>query len=487
MTHDKIKARAITLLEELIQREPGRTAAHYARAASASVPRSVRTLRRWYASAMDDIEARLEEEEGEDGDEACLVDAGAPTGDRFDYHPDGYLIALRGEDEFTLPRDVVSDLCWFYSHHGGKRSAREATEILYMRKGVVLTEDYARRILRALGVLKTSPPFAPHLLERHTAEELNKINLKRLQDEAAHVLATNRARDYERLWKQAESRLASRDRVLEYLTERLAEKSASPIAKLPRVEWDERDILPVCAVYDVHCHKVGVDGKDSGTAHLRQAAAQMASRIRRMVGHPREIVVAFGGDFFHSDTPGKATTRGTPQDQHVSTAHAMWSGIDAAIDYIETMRGVAGGVRVVVVSGNHDEMLTWSLAKALELHYRRCVDVHIELQERTRAYLEHGQTLIGFEHGDGPKPGDLGSVMASEQREAWGRTKHAYWITGHLHHEKVIDRHGVTILQARSLAHADRWHHKNGYTTSSAGHDCYLFSAQEGKIGSLHV
>lgn len=483
MTAEKIKGQALELLAVLRKEKPGLSARQYAALAESKIPRAARTIRRWYGEALSQEEEGEALEEGEE----CLVDAGAPTGDRFDYHPDGYLFALRGEDDFTLTRDVVSDLCWFYSHHGGKRSAREATEILYMRKGVVLTEDYARRILRALGVLKTSPPFAPHLLERHTAEELNKLNLKRLQDEAAHVLATNRARDYERLWRAAESKLASREQVLSYLTERLAGHAATVSSIEEPTAWDERDILPVCAVYDVHCHKVGVDGVDSGTEHLRQAAAQMASRIRRMVGRPREIAVAFGGDFFHSDTPGKTTTRGTSQDQHVSTAQAMWAGIDAAIDYIETMRSVAGGVRVVIVSGNHDEMLTWSLAKALELHYRRCVDVQIDLQEKTRTYIEHGLTLIGFEHGDGPKPGDLGSVMASECRAQWGRTQHAYWITGHLHHEKVIDRHGVTILQARSLAHADRWHHKNGYVTSSAGHDCYLFSAQEGKIGSIHV
>ena len=335
----------------------------------------------------------------------------------------------------------------------------------------------------SLEYAKPRPPFPPHLLQKHDAHELDKLNLARLQAESEFVLRKNEVKNLRQLWRDSVVKLASRDRIVDAMVDAIENHAPR---KVKKIKADASPLLPVCCLYDVHCHKVDVSGEDHSIESLMDAARAMAQKLAIFGKHDR-IIVAFGGDFFHVDTRWKTTTAGTPQDMHMTAAQAMWSGIDAAIEYVEIMRRVCDVVEVVIINGNHDELTTWALAKALSLFYRNSCDVRVPLAEKSRTYVEHGKVLLGFEHGDGPKPGDLASIMQTEQREAWGRTLWGFWITGHLHHEKVVDRNGVTILQSRSLAGADKWHHKNGYVTSTPGHDCHLFCEHTGRFASLYV
>ena len=100
----------------------------------------------------------------------------------------------------------------------------------------------------------------------------------------------------------------------------------------------------------------------------------------------------------------------------------------------------------------------------------------------TRKYVHYGNNLLGFIHGDEAK--NLEELMACEQRELWGKCEHHVWFHGHLHHRKVLESKGCLIIQLPSLAGHDRYHARQGYTTSKAGLAAHLIDKQKGLIAT---
>ena len=123
-------------------------------------------------------------------------------------------------------------------------------------------------------------------------------------------------------------------------------------------------------------------------------------------------------------------------------------------------------VEVWCVPGNHDDLLSWMLAKFLSAWYRSEPRVKINTEPRFFFYREFGRNLIGSTHGHGPSPGELGGVMATDEPEAWGRTEWWHWLTGHIHHktQHVSKEHRKVIVESfNTLAPQDWWHYFKGY------------------------
>lgn len=96
-------------------------------------------------------------------------------------------------------------------------------------------------------------------------------------------------------------------------------------------------------------------------------------------------------------------------------------------------------------------------------------------------FHEFGKVLIGATHGDTVKHEALLGVMASDKAEAWGRTKHRYWYTGHVHHQSVREFPGVICESFRTLAAKDAYAAGHGYR---AGRDmvCITQHREHGEV-----
>jgi hypothetical protein len=62
-------------------------------------------------------------------------------------------------------------------------------------------------------------------------------------------------------------------------------------------------------------------------------------------------------------------------------------------------------------------------------------------------------------------------IMAADEPEKWGETKHRYWYVGHVHHQDVKEYRGGVVEYFRTLAARDAWHAGQGYR---AGRDMRL-------------
>ncbi len=212
--------------------------------------------------------------------------------------------------------------------------------------------------------------------------------------------------------------------------------------------------------------------------------------ISRVKEYPIEQIIYpnLGNDFYNSDTPLKTTTAGTPQDTDIRWQKLFFKGMELSIEVIDKLAQVAP-VKALYIPGNHDETTSYYLAVALQRHFQNYPNVEIDISPKTRKYIEYGNTLIGYTHGDWDKA-RLHDVMPVEAREAWGRTLYHEMHAGHLHKEQTTRRNlnlteeesGVIVRRLPSISATDAWHAKMGYVGTVKKAQNFLYEKDKGLV-----
>ena len=133
--------------------------------------------------------------------------------------------------------------------------------------------------------------------------------------------------------------------------------------------------------------------------------------------------------------------------------------------------------------GNHDPVTAVAISGMVRERYRLNPRVTVVEPYNPYWYYEFGLNMFATNHGDGAKAGQIGAVMATDQAEMWGRTKHRYCFLGHVHHSKGEEFPGVTIEYFGTLAAADWYSHHAGYR-SRRQIKSITFHKEHGKWGS---
>src|SRR5699024_1633244 len=77
-----------------------------------------------------------------------------------------------------------------------------------------------------------------------------------------------------------------------------------------------------------------------------------------------------------------------------------------------------------------------------------------------------GSNFVGATHGDKKRLQNLAENFATEFPQQWSVAKSRTVMTGHLHHERVIEKGGIILRQLGTRVPTDRYHDENGYTTA---------------------
>lgn len=254
------------------------------------------------------------------------------------------------------------------------------------------------------------------------------------------------------------------------------------------VEAPERvnsDLMTVYPMGDPHIGMYAWAAEAGEDFDCEIAETQLIEATRRLVdcSPPSEFALIVNlGDFFHSDTLDNRTRRsGNALDVDTRMSKVWEIGIRAMRECIDAAKAKHQLVTVRNEIGNHDDHTSIMLSLALREHYRNDERVHIDTSPAKFFYLKFGQCLIGTTHGDTVRLPQLAGVMACDQPEHWGQTKHRYWYTGHFHSSKVEEYPGVLVEQFRTLAAKDAWTAGAGYR---AGRDmrCIVLHKDHGEI-----
>lgn len=170
------------------------------------------------------------------------------------------------------------------------------------------------------------------------------------------------------------------------------------------------------------------------------------------------------GDWLHTDSMAAVTPRGGNQlDADGRYAKMIQVGIKIMRQCVESALAKHSSVHVICIPGNHNETGALWMSAALAHMYEAEPRVTVDTQPSLFAYFEFGKNLCGTHHGHTCKMKDLPSVMAADRSEAWGRTKHRYWYTGHIHHQSVMELPGCVVESFNTLAPNDAYATSGGW------------------------
>jgi len=193
-------------------------------------------------------------------------------------------------------------------------------------------------------------------------------------------------------------------------------------------------------------------------------------------------IILILGDTFHANDQ----TNQTPMHKHQLDVDSryprvMLMGIKC-VRYV-ILRALERHKKVIVriEPGNHDPQAKWALTFALSAYFENNKRVTIDISPSKFWFYSFGNVLIGSTHGDTVKHEGLLGVMAADRPVEWGRAKHRYWYTGHIHTQIVKEFPGVICESFRTLAAKDAYAAGHGYRS---GRDlfCIVHHKEHGEV-----
>jgi hypothetical protein len=193
------------------------------------------------------------------------------------------------------------------------------------------------------------------------------------------------------------------------------------------------------------------------------------------------------GDFLHWD----GIQAVTPTSGHILDADTRFQKlVRVAISVIRRVTSMLlhkhERVILLMAEGNHDLASSMWLRELFAVLYSD--EARIEVITRTDPYycVEHGLTSLFFHHGHKKRMDSLETVFISKYREVFGRTRHSYAHTGHLHHNVTRETNTMQIEQHRTLASPDS-HASRGGWMSGRDAKVITYHAEHGEVGRITV
>jgi predicted phosphodiesterase len=255
-------------------------------------------------------------------------------------------------------------------------------------------------------------------------------------------------------------------------------------------------LLQLLVVADCHFGKYAwqkTTGGDDYDLDIAEQLVGQASSELLAVGDshkPTRRTIAFLGDLFHYDTPSGTTTSGTPLERDGRLQKMIQVGCDSLLAIVERSAETVP-TDVIVVNGNHDEVLTWTFQRILLERFRNSKRVSVKADFTGRQYYRHGKNLLAFVHGHRAKR-RLPQIMALEAAQHWSECPYREWHTGHFHSQaaewqrpiETLD--GVIVRTAPALCPPDDWHSVNGFIGARQAMETFLY-APDGGLTAMHV
>ena len=205
---------------------------------------------------------------------------------------------------------------------------------------------------------------------------------------------------------------------------------------------------------------------------------------------PALRTIAFLGDLFHYDTPAGTTTGGTQLERDGRLQKMIEVGCDTLLHIIERSAETCP-THVLIVNGNHDEVLTWAFQRIARERFAKEKRVTISNAFTGRQYASYGRNLLGFAHGNKAKR-KLPQLMALEASSQWSESVYREYHTGHYHSQaaewsrpiETID--GVLVRVAPTVCPPDDWHSNHGFIGARQCMETFIYEPDGGLIAQ-HV
>lgn len=278
--------------------------------------------------------------------------------------------------------------------------------------------------------------------------------------------------------------------------EDILDRIAEAFTGIPSVEpvrapvYCDADLLAVYPIADAHIGMMAW-GREVGEDYDTNIAT---ARLREWVGRciaasppAKTAVILDVGDLTHADDQTNQTPRSKHQldtdTRHFRTLEltiaAMAASVDLALQKHES-------VIVRILPGNHNPHAYLAVMFALAERYRDERRVTVVKDPSEFFVMEWGKVMLAAHHGDKAKAQRMVLWLADEHPELWGRTRHRFLFTGHLHHHKSEDIGGVTWEQLRAVTARDAFAASHAYV-ARAQLQGIVYHRERGEIQRVKV
>lgn len=264
--------------------------------------------------------------------------------------------------------------------------------------------------------------------------------------------------------------------------EELIEDDHRPIIK--KNENKQTNLMLEIPIVDVHFGKLSLSEDVAEPYNYNLAKQRFNCVIDDVIDSVKDkqiekIIFPIGNDFFNIDTYKSTTTAGTQQNCDLSPHLIFKYGVECLIENIIKLTDIAP-VEVFCINGNHDFLSSYHALYSIYCYFHNNENVIVNTGTRPRKYIEFGNVLLGFTHGDKEK-NRIGGLMQIEAREAWGRTKYHEIHTGHWHSEQITKESGGVIIRSlSSFTGSDLWHNESGYVGAIKKCQSFLWDKNKG-------
>jgi len=169
-------------------------------------------------------------------------------------------------------------------------------------------------------------------------------------------------------------------------------------------------------------------------------------------------------DFLHYDSLDAVT----PQSKHLLDVDSrFYKLVRVAIRVLRTVIDMLlqkhQTVHIKMLDANHDPVSQIWLREWFKVLYENEPRVTVDDNPNPYNAYEFGKVALFFHHGHKKKVSEVSTVFAAMYREIFGRTKHAYAHTGHLHSIDVKENNLMIVEQHRTLAAPDAYAARGGW------------------------
>ncbi|MBW3099278.1 hypothetical protein [Pseudohoeflea coraliihabitans] len=232
----------------------------------------------------------------------------------------------------------------------------------------------------------------------------------------------------------------------------------SSVAFFPHSDWHLGSVVSAERAGRDYNPKIAVE-------ILRDGFAQCHAAIESS----KTAIILNNGDLLHANddtdaTPGhkhRLKVEGTHEDNLLIAVHSTIWMIDTALERHE---------RVIYVAnpGNHDPSVPGPLRIALGMRYRDEPRVTIEQRQRHMWTWQEGRLFLSADHGDTRKPKDIAADIPTRFPEKFGKARHWYLFTGHVHTPEQNTFGGIMHKCLPALCRVDTYADDRGHTDRSA-------------------
>lgn len=157
----------------------------------------------------------------------------------------------------------------------------------------------------------------------------------------------------------------------------------------------------------------------------------------------------------NGDNLSGSTTKGTPQDSDLLYFDAIEKLYAMTIKAVEILKQKAP-IDVIYISGNHDELSGYKLAKFIDAWFRNHENVTVDYSPLPRKYVKFGRTLFAFAHDGNIKT--LPRLIADEARKYWSDIDTTEVFLQHLHTEQVLtEEYNMRIQRLPTISAKSDW------------------------------